>query len=238
MKTMLFSVFLTVTGLLATLSNSSPVPATTWQGENVGMDLDAYDPENFMMSNWSNGGTFGCRWSPNNIHFEDGQMRLTIDRDSSGYTGGEYSTKKSFGYGMYLVSMKPIKNPGVVSSFFTYSEDYDEIDIEFLGYDTTKVQFNYFNKGVGNNNAFLYDLGFDASESYHTYGFYWDQNSITWYVDDKPVYTASGNMPNSKSKIIFNVWPGKGVDSWLKPYDGATPLHAYYDWASYDAPLK
>lgn len=70
-----------------------------------------------------------------------------------------------------LFRMQPISNPGVVSSFFTYTgpsdnNPWDEIDIEFLGKDTTKVQFNYYTNGVGGH-EFLYDLGFDASESYH-----------------------------------------------------------------------
>lgn len=44
-----------------------------------------------------------------------------------------------------------------------------EIDIEVLGKDTTKVQFNYYTNGVGNH-EYMYDLGFDASEGFHTYG--------------------------------------------------------------------
>ncbi len=136
--------------------------------------------------------------------------------------------------------MKPIKNSGVVSSFFTYTGEsdgtkWDEIDIEFLGYDTTKVQFNYYTDGQGNH-EFLYDLGFDASQSFHTYGFNWYYGGITWYVDGKAVYTATSNIPDTPGKIMMNVWPGIGVDDWLRPYDGRTGISAYYDWASYDAP--
>lgn len=67
---------------------------------------------------------------------------------------GEYRSTNNYGYGLYEVSMKPAKNTGIVSSFFTYTgpahgTQWDEIDIEFLGKDTTKVQFNYFMNGVG-----------------------------------------------------------------------------------------
>ena len=58
-----------------------------------------------------------------------------------------------------------------------------------LGKDTTKVQFNYYTNGVGNH-EYMYDLGFDASEGYHTYGFDWQKDSITWYVDGKAVYSC------------------------------------------------
>ena len=33
---------------------------------------------------------------------------------------------------------------------------------------------------------------------------------------------------------MMNVWPGIGVDDWLDPYDGKTPLYGHYDWIRYD----
>lgn len=187
---------------------------------------------------WSNGGMFNCTWRAANVWF-DGYLNLKIDRDytTGGYSGGEYRTNDTFGYGMYDVSMKPIKNDGVVSSFFTYTGPsdgtvWDEIDIEFLGKDTTKVQFNYYTNGVGNH-EYVYDLGFDASQSFHQYGFLWQPGKITWYVDGKAVYSATENIPTTPGKIMLNAWPGTGVDEWLKPYNGATPLVAQYDWINW-----
>ncbi len=187
---------------------------------------------------WSNGDMFNCTWRAANVWF-DGYLNLKIDRDyaTGGYSGGEYRTNDTFGYGMYDVSMKPIKNDGVVSSFFTYTGPsdgtvWDEIDIEFLGKDTTKVQFNYYTNGVGNH-EYVYDLGFDASQSFHQYGFLWQPGKITWYVDGKAVYSATENIPTTPGKIMLNAWPGIGVDEWLKPYNGATPLVAQYDWINW-----
>lgn len=31
----------------------------------------------------------------------------------------------------------------------------------------------------------------------------------------------------------MNVWPGTGVDGWLNPFNGKTPLTAEYDWIKY-----
>lgn len=187
---------------------------------------------------WSNGGMFNCTWRADNVWF-DGYLNLKIDRDyaTGGYSGGEYRTNDTFGYGMYDVSMKPIKNDGVVTSFFTYTGPsdgtvWDEIDIEFLGKDTTKVQFNYYTNGVGNH-EYVYDLGFDASQSFHQYGFLWQPGKITWYVDGKAVYSATDNIPTTPGKIMLNAWPGIGVDEWLKPYNGKTPLVAQYDWINW-----
>ncbi|MDE7416214.1 MAG: RICIN domain-containing protein [Lachnospiraceae bacterium] len=193
-------------------------------------------------ADWENKDMFHCKWEPENIIFYNGIMDMRIDRADGHYTGGEYRTKEYFGYGFYQVRMKPIKNDGVVSSFFTYTgpsdgTTWDEIDIEFLGKDTTHVQFNYYVDGRGGHEKW-YDLGFDASEEYHTYGFNWYEGGITWYVDGEPVYTAPSIdiFPSHPGKIMMNVWPGIGVDDWLNAYDGRTPLHAYYDWISWDAP--
>jgi len=217
--------------------------ASKFTGSKWSAGFDNHDWNNFEVANgWSNGGMFDCTWRDANVWFSDGKLNLKIDRDTdgSGYSGGEYRTNQTFGYGMFDVSMKPIKNSGVVTSFFTYTGPsdgtvWDEIDIEFLGKDTTKVQFNYYTNGVGNH-EYLYNLGFDASQSYHQYGFYWGPGYITWYVDGKAVYTATSNIPTTPGKIMLNVWPGTGVDSWLGRYDGRTPLVGTYDWISYTAP--
>ena len=231
---------LTALGTLQIGKAQDAEAASAWNGSHFGMDFDWDETSRFEKSSWSNGDMFDCTWKTGNVKFNNGQMALTIDRDWSGYTAGEYRTKDYFGYGLYQVSMKPISNPGVVSSFFTYTgpsdgTKWDEIDIEFLGYDTTKVQFNYYHNGVANH-EYLYNLGFDASKSFHTYGFNWSQGAITWYVDGKAVYTATRDIPDTPGKIMMNAWPGKGVDDWLRPFNGRTGITAYYDWASYDAP--
>lgn len=200
-------------------------------------ELNYYNGNTMELRNGSNGSIFNCNFVPGNVGFNNGLMSLKIDSDGrGGYTGGEWRSKDRFGYGLYQVRMKAIKNTGVVTSFFTYTgptdgTKWDEIDIEFLGKDTTKVQFNYFTNGRGqkDEHVHLHNLGFDASQGFHTYGFDWQADHITWYVDGKAVHTVTENLPSTPGKIMMNVWPGIGVDDWLDPYDGKTPLYGYYD---------
>jgi len=192
---------------------------------------------------WKNGGTFDCIWRGTNVFNSQGSLNLVIDADTvTGsnyrYSGGECYSEDYCHYGYYEVSMQPIKNDGVVSSFFTYTGPHngdpeDEIDIEFLGKDTTKVQFNYFTDGDMEGHVYLHDLEFDAADGFHTYGFDWQPDSITWYVDGKAVHTASDNIPTTKGRIMMNAWNGIGADNWLKPFDGKTPLTARYQWVTY-----
>lgn len=209
---------------------------------------------------WCNGNPFNVTWKKSNVTFEDGKMQLIINEDGAAaatkipYAGGEYRSLDFYGYGLYEVSMKAIKNDGVVSSYFTYTgpsddQPWDEIDIEILGKDTTQVQFNYYRDSRGGH-EYMYDLGFDASEDFHTYGFEWAEHSITWYVDGKEVYKVEGKpiedpkpddkykvdsrIPEYKSKIMANAWCGIGVDGWLKAFDDSNiPLTAEYQWMRY-----
>ncbi|MGN1224128.1 MAG: glycoside hydrolase family 9 protein, partial [Ruminococcus sp.] len=231
------------------LSNSNSNPGqdpNTDQQPNINATMYANFREGavkefFASDGWSNGSCFDCVWRGSNATFQDSALNLTIDKDTSGqynYSGAEYRTTDFYSYGYYETSMQAIKNDGVVSSFFTYTgpsdnNPWDEIDVEILGKDTTKVQFNYYTNGTGNH-EYMYDLGFDASTGYHTYGFDWQKDSITWYVDGKAVYTATQDIPSTPGKIMMNVWPGTGVDAWLKPYDGTTPLTAKYQWVTYN----
>ena len=190
---------------------------------------------------WTNGDCFNCWWYKENTSLDNGCLTLTIDQDRAGkgmYSGAEYRTNDFYGFGYYETSMQAIKNPGVVSSFFTYTgpsdnNPWDEVDIEILGKDTTKVQLNYYKNGQGRH-EFMYDLGFDASEGYHTYGFDWQADHITWYVDGKAVHTMYGDMPVTPGKIMMNTWPGITVDEWLQPFNGKTPLSAHYQWVTYN----
>lgn len=201
-------------------------------------------PKTFEAANgWCNGSMFNVTWRKSNVTFDDGNMQLIIDKDATPangvpYSGGEFRSKDFYGYGRYEVSMKAIKNDGVVSSFFTYTgpsdnNPWDEIDIEILGKDTTKVQFNYFTNSVGNH-EYMHDLGFDAAEDFHTYAFEWHEDKIVWFVDDVEVHRASQNIPVTEGKIMMNAWCGTGVDGWLNAFNDANvPLTAEYQWIKF-----
>lgn len=192
---------------------------------------------------WTNGSMFNVTWRKRNVTFNDGNMQLIIDKDLTPqlgipYSGGEFRSREFYGYGRYEVSMKPIKNDGVVSSFFTYTgpsdnNPWDEIDIEFLGKDTTIVQFNYFTDSRGGHEH-IHELGFDAAEDFHTYAFEWHQDKIVWFVDGVEVHTATATIPVTPSKIMMNAWCGTGVDGWLNAFvDTDLPLTAEYEWVRF-----
>lgn len=210
-------------------------------------------PAVFESDGWTNGNPFNVQWTANNVAYENGVAKLTISDNPDGseetfteYYGGEMRTYQYFGYGDYEVRMKPAKKAGTASTFFTCTGDYDtnpntgkpnpwdEIDIEFLGQDTTKVQFNYYVNGVGGH-EYMYDLGFDASEDFHTYGFRWAEDYITWFVDGKPVYrvdaTESNPMPSTAGRMLMNYWCGaSAAENWMGKYSDPGEEGPEYQW--------
>lgn len=191
---------------------------------------------------YTNGGMFLSYWDYNNVKIVDGIAEVSLyDTEDKNY-GAEIKSNEGFLYGYFGARMKTFKKRGTVQSLFTYNGGpryiWDEIDIEFLGKDTTKVQFNYYHEGVGGH-EYMYDLGFDSSSDFHDYGFKWEKDKITWFVDFKPVYAVEASL-GQWGYLMLNVWAGKDNQTlnWLGRYDKDDQKHtAYYQYLSY-SPLK
>jgi endo-1,3-1,4-beta-glycanase ExoK len=214
--------------------------------------MDTYDVVRWHKADgWTNGKPFWVGWRADHIEFINEIMGLRLDNQScmadpatcSGqpYASGEYRTNDVYHYGCIRGHFKAARGNGIVTSLFTYSgpsdnSPHDEIDIEILGRDTTQIQLNYLTNNVGNHETII-DLGFDASQDFHTYAIDWSSAAIKWYVDEKLVHTEGGSrgpLPVTPGRIMMNLWPGTGVDDWLNKfiYDG-TPIYAYYDWVEF-----
>jgi len=203
------------------------------------------DESGWEMSNWPNGGVFNCLWKPQNVSFSNGIMTIKLTRDSSGsyaYDSGEYRTSaEKYSYGYYEVRMKTAKGAGLVAGFFTYKgvfgeKSHNEIDFEVLLKDPTKVQLNYYYAGTGKNDKHvkLIDLGFDASQGFHNYGFIWKKGSIEWFIDGKSVYKATEDIPQDPCRIEVSFWPGtRELSGWLGGVYNGNGGQVQYDWIKY-----
>ena len=248
LRKILLLLFLTLFVFSSCINNSSGGSPITDPGEiRLTSDEDkiAVFSEGYPEGFWArhdrgNGAPFNCSFSRENAVVEDGALILTLSGDSSGYVGAEFRNWQRTSYGFYSVSMKAAACPGVISSFFIYfGHPWDEIDIEFLGDDTTKVQFNYYSYGVGGH-EYIFDLGFDAAEDFHEYAFDWQEDSITWYVDGVAVYKATANIPKNPGFIMMNIWNvSDSHSSWAGKFDPSRlPVTAEYQWIGYQSAEK
>ena len=203
--------------------------------DKIAVFADGYPSGFWARNDRGNGHPFNCSFRRSNAVVADGLLTLSLTESGGGYVGAEYRTQARFSYGYYSVSMKAASCPGVISSFFTYTGwPWDEIDIEFLGDDTTRVQFNYYTNGKGGH-EYVYELGFDAAEDFHEYGFDWQPESITWYVDGVPVYRATADVPSTAGHIMMNLWNVADTNAdWAGKFDGSRlPVYAQYQWIGY-----
>ena len=205
---------------------------------------------------WTNGSPFDNAWSAEKVSLTADGLALSLDDTAAlgePYSSGEYRTNGFYGYGCFEASFRPVAQPGVITSFFTFAGPYDnggngkhnEIDIEFLGDDTTRVQLNFWTNddAYGSRNEILLDLNFDASIAPHAYGFKWTSRGIQWFVDGQMVFEALDNIvPTPKAsdslhKIMMNLWPvDETAAGWAGEFEyPGRPLVAEYQWVRYSA---
>lgn len=80
----------------------------------------------------------------------------------------------------------------------------------------------------------MHGLGFDAAEEFHEYGFLWEPDRITWFVDGVEVYRAEVDIPSHPAQIMMNVWNARNADDWTGKLDEtALPTSAEYRWINY-----
>ncbi|MHB9075273.1 MAG: family 16 glycosylhydrolase [Desulfobaccales bacterium] len=172
-------------------------------------NLALFDPSNFSIMN-------------------DNFARLTLHKERSGvrdYTSASICSRKRFLYGGFEAEIRPANAPGVVTGVFLHrNSPRQEIDIELLGKDTTKLLLNvYYNPG-GEGAKFEYgyrgtpvliDLGFDASEAFHRYRVEWSPVALRWFVDDRLVHERFNweptPIPHLSMQFHVNLWPLRSV---------------------------
>jgi len=117
-------------------------------------------------------------------------------------------------FGTVECTFQAAPGAGVVSSFILISDDLDEIDVEVIGSETTRVQSNYFGKG----NTTVYDRGgfhnvASPQTSLHKYKLDWNQDRTIWSIDGNPVRTLNygdavggKNYPQTPMQIRLGNW--------------------------------
>lgn len=247
LRTRLTALLLATLGITATLGVQHAEAAI---GPSFVDNFNTFDTGRWHKADgYSNGSMFNAGWRADHVWFNGGVMGTNLDTtpcpggcSGKPYASGEYRSNDLFTYGRLEARLKAVKNPGTVTSFFTYTgpsdgQPWDEIDVEILGKNTNQMQTNYFTGGVGGHETVI-NLGFDASAGYHNYAFeWWNGGTINWFVDGRLVHQENGSrgpLPTRPQRIMMNLWPGIGVDGWLRPftYPGRT-LTATYDWVRY-----
>lgn len=189
--------------------------------------FDTLDPKVWYTASYASSHPwFDTEWRRDNAVLDKGlNLGLKVTPDGpKGHSGASVRTHRPHGFGRYEVVMQPARGSGMISGFFTYTGPYygtrhDEIDIEFLGKDTTQMHVAVFVDGKLHNR--FIDLGFDAADRPRRYAFEWREDSVRWFVGDRMVHemtAADGAIPQIPGMVFANIWAADPkISNWAGP---------------------
>jgi hypothetical protein len=165
------------------------------------------------------------RLAPENVGLEDGHLRLTLPADT--LNGGEIESKDLYGPGFYAARIKVPNAPSSITGFFLYNPpDFEsEIDVEIFNDHSGKILFTTYAGGRQTQTESM-ELPFDPTEGFHDYAFFYDESSITFYVDGEPMKKYEGGLPEHRMKLYVNSW----FPAWLDGEKPDSDRSAYVDW--------
>lgn len=163
--------------------------------------------------------------APENTGIEDGLLRLALPTNT--LNGGEIESTNLYGPGFYATRIKVPNAPSSITGFFLYEPPdlESEIDIEIYNDTSGKILFTTYSDGEQTHTETM-DLPFDPTEGFHDYAFFYDESSITFYVDGAPVQEFEGGLPEKRMKLYINTW----FPTWLGGEEPDSDRYAYVDW--------
>lgn len=158
-----------------------------------------------------------------------GGLELVVASASLGVrelSAGAVSSLGQFLYGRFEANLRATNVPGLVSGFFLHRDlPRQEIDVEITGNRPDQLLANvFFNPGCDGakfdygyrGTPFAIDLGFDASEAFHTYAIEWAPDEIRWLVDDRLVHRRvlwdPTPIPDLPMTLHVNTWPTRSEE--------------------------
>jgi beta-glucanase (GH16 family)/GR25 family glycosyltransferase involved in LPS biosynthesis len=210
-----------------------------WQGIRIGTSATVPKDAAQTAVRWTNGNPLGeNQWMlrddtfPSNLalftpaNFDQrpsGLAVLTFRQEKTSvrqFTSAAIASREPYLYGSFCAELRPSNVPGLITGVFLHRNGpRQEIDIEFLGKDTTKMLVNvYYNPGPdGTRLEYGYrgtptqvHLGFDAAEGFHSYEIEWHRDAIRWKVDGVMVYERlqwnPTPIPDRPLEFNVNLW--------------------------------
>jgi endo-1,3-1,4-beta-glycanase ExoK len=160
------------------------------------------------------------------------------------YAGVELRSLETLTFGKVEASVRFARGSAVISSLvLIYTpwppDDWNELDIEFLGKNTSQIQFNHMvnippaDPATGHvQYPELVSLDFDPAADFHTYAIEWEPGQARFFIDGMLYHTATEEMSRLvlPQNILLTIWASDSV-SWAGAVDETTvPTAASYDW--------
>lgn len=196
-------------------------------------------------------------FSSESVSVAEGHLTITLldapdgTTDDQGaektFLGAEVRSADTITYGRVKARAKLAKGSAVVSSLVTIytpwpADNWNELDIESLGQDPTKIQLNAMvytgalpaptTPVSPTQDPTVQSLGFDASADFHEYAIEWTPEAARYLVDGELIHTwdAAIDLMTLPQNILLTIWASNSA-AWAGPVDETTSgAYAVYDW--------
>ncbi len=215
-------------------------------------DFDAFDSARWqlMTHSWD---TNLAQFSTQNTSIEAGILSLQLTPEPSDaakpFRGVEMRSVEALTYGKVEARVRLAGGSGVVSSLVLIytpwpADDWNELDIEYLGRYADRVQFNSMvytgpptvppvqQSVTPTQYPQLSTLGFDASADFHVYAIEWTPSEARFTVDGQTQHVWSSEIARMKlpQNILLTIWASASADWAGAIAPDSVPTSADYDW--------
>jgi beta-glucanase (GH16 family) len=124
----------------------------------------------------------------------------------------------NFQYGYIQVVARLPQAKGLWTAFWLAASNKNwppEIDI-LEHWDNSPNYYQYYHPAGAPREDTFEKLG-NISSSYHSYGVYWSQSKVAWYIDGQQVMTTRRNVPHQPMYFIANIAVDEPVQSLQGP---------------------
>jgi beta-glucanase (GH16 family) len=181
---------------------------------------------------------------PENVEVKEGFLTLNVlekTKNEFKYTSGAVTTKGKFEfkYGKIEVRAKLPKGAGLIPAIWMLpasGAEYPEIDFaEIIGQNPDElwnVVHDLNSKGEYVREYNMTKLP-DVTTDFHTYGIEWNENQITYFFDQKAIFTGTELIPERAMYLYMNVgvggtWVGEPTSETVFPNEMLVDYVRFY----------
>lgn len=196
-----------------------------------------------------------AQFVPEMVTVDAGQLVLRMEPNpvqggENPYISGELRTIEHFSYGRFEVRAKFAAGSGLVGSLFTYydhwavqewPENWNELDIEYLGGTENSIQFNVIHWNANDNRTtheHETEVAFDPTAGFHNYAIEWLPSVVNFYINGQLVHSQTDQIAEFvtlEQRMMMNLWPvidRSDLNSWAGQFDDSVlPVESRYEWA-------
>ncbi len=148
------------------------------------------------------------------VDIQQNHVLMTADKQEDEYISGKVESVCSFLYGSITYRINTMRGNGLFPAVWMLpatAEQYPEVDIyELIGNEPERFYGVLHYQEARKHQREFFDHTFDTKNIPDSYviRFDWTPDAMVWYLNDKPLYTITENVPQMPMYLIMNLAVG------------------------------